>query len=247
MTDTPLLSAEALTRVYRGPAGEVNACRSVDLQVSTGEFIVLRGRSGAGKTTLLNLLGGLDRPTSGRIRIEGRDLATLSQTELTTLRRRNLGYVFQSFGLLPMLSAAENVEITLRVQHMDPGERSTRVSAALAAVGLTGQAQQRPGELSGGQQQRVGLARALAGRPRILLADEPTAQLDSVTATGIINLIADLVAEHNMAAIVSTHHASTTEHSTRQWEIRDGTLTELASDQRSTGGDEPLARGLEPS
>ncbi|MDQ2737628.1 MAG: ABC transporter ATP-binding protein [Actinomycetota bacterium] len=234
MTDTPLLSAEALTRVYRGPADDVIACRSVNLQVSTGDFILLRGRSGAGKTTLLNLLGGLDRPSSGRFLIEGRVVASLSQTELTTLRRRNLGYVFQSFGLLPMLSAAENVEVPLRVQQMQGAERSSRVSAALAAVGLTGQARQRPGELSGGQQQRVGLARALAGRPRILLADEPTAQLDSVTAAGIINLIADLVAEHNMAAIVSTHHASMTEHSTRQWEIHDGTLTELPSNQPST-------------
>lgn len=227
MTDTPLLSAESLTRVYRGPAGDVTACRSVDLQVSAGDFIFLRGRSGAGKTTLLNLLGGLDRPTSGLIRIEGLDLAALSQTELTALRRRNLGYVFQSFGLLPMLSAAENVEVPLRVQRMDPGERRTRVAEALAAVGLTGQARQRPAELSGGQQQRVGVARALAGRPRILLADEPTAQLDSGTATAIINLIADLVAERHMAAIVSTHHSSATEHPTRQWEIQDGDLTEL--------------------
>ncbi len=234
MTDAPLLSAESLTRVYRGPAGDVIACRSVNLQVSAGDFIVLRGRSGAGKTTLLNLLGGLDRPTSGRIRIEGHDLAALSPADLTTLRQRNLGYVFQSFGLLPMLSAAENVEVPLRVQHMDPGERSTRVAQALAAVGLTGQAQQRPGELSGGQQQRVGVARALAGRPRILLADEPTAQLDSGTATAIINLIADLVAEHHMAAIVSTHHPTMTEHPTRAWEIHDGSLTELPGDQPST-------------
>ncbi len=234
MTDTPLLSAESLTRVYRGQTGDVIACRSVDLQVSAGDFIVLRGRSGAGKTTLLNLLGGLDRPTSGRILIEGHDLAILSQTELTALRRRNLGYIFQSFGLLPMLSAAENVEVPLRVQRMDLGERSTRVAQALAAVGLTGQAQQRPGELSGGQQQRVGVARALAGRPRILLADEPTAQLDSGTATGIINLIADLVAEHHMAAIVSTHNPTVTEHPTRAWEIHDGSLTELPGDQQST-------------
>jgi putative ABC transport system ATP-binding protein len=234
MTETALLSAESLTRVYHGPAGDVTACRSVDLQVSTGDFIFLRGRSGAGKTTLLNLLGGLDRPTSGRIRIEGRDLAALSPAELTALRRRNLGYVFQSFGLLPMLSAAENVEVPLRVQHLDPGERSHRVAEALAAVGLTGQAQQRPGELSGGQQQRVGVARALAGRPRILLADEPTAQLDSGTATGIINLIADLVAEHHMAAIVSTHHLSMTDHATRHWQIHDGTLTELPGNQQPT-------------
>ena len=227
MTDTPLLSAESLTRIYRGPAGDVTACRSVNVAVSPGEFIVLRGRSGAGKTTLLNLLGGLDRPTSGRVSIDGSDLSTLSDTELTTLRRRNLGYVFQSFGLLPMLSAAENVEVPLRVHHIDPAERDARVSAALAAVGLTGHARQRPGELSGGQQQRVGLARALAGRPRILLADEPTAQLDSVTAAGIIALIADLIAENDMAAIVSTHHPSMDEHATRRWEIHDGTLTEL--------------------
>lgn len=244
MTETSLLSAESLTRVYRGSAGEVIACRSVDLRVSTGEFIVLRGRSGAGKTTLLNLLGGLDRPSSGRVRIMGHDLATLSPAESTALRSRDIGYVFQSFGLLPMLSAAENVEVPLRIQRLDPAERTTRVTQALAAVGLSRQAQQQPGELSGGQQQRVGVARALAGRPRMLIADEPTAQLDSATATGIINLIADLVAEQHMAAIISTHNTAMTEYGTRHFEIHDGTLTELPIRQRpTTTGDAIGLRG----
>ena len=226
MTGPVLLSAEGLTRVYEGPAGYVVACRSIDLQVSAGEFVVLRGRSGAGKTTLLNLLGGLDRPTSGRVLIDGRDLAALNETERTTLRRRDLGYVFQSFGLLPMLSASENIEIPLRIQRIEPAERDRRVAEALALVGLTRHARQRPAELSGGQQQRVGLARALVGRPRILLADEPTAQLDSVTATGIIALINGLVTERNVAAIVSTHHAPMSENATRRWEIHDGSITE---------------------
>lgn len=226
MTGEALLTAENLTRVYSSPAGDVAACRSADLQVSAGEFVVLRGRSGAGKTTLLNLLGGLDRPTSGRVLVDGRDLAALSERELTELRRRDLGYVFQSFGLLPMLSAAENIEIPLRIQRTPPAERNRRVAEALAMVGLTGHARQRPAELSGGQQQRVGVARALVGRPRILLADEPTAQLDSVTAAAVITLIQTLVNERKVAAIVSTHHAPTIAHGTKLWEIHDGVVTE---------------------
>ncbi len=221
----PVLSASGLTKIYPAPGGDVVACADIDLEVRAGEFVVLRGRSGAGKTTLLNLLGGLDRPTSGQVLLGGKDLAGLSAADLTALRGTNLGYVFQSFGLLPMLSAAENVEVPLRVQRVDPAERDERVAQALRLVGLAQHSRQRPAELSGGQQQRVGLARAIVSRPRILIADEPTAQLDSVTAAGIIELINDLVVGEGVAAIVSTHQGVVTGRATSLWEIRDGLLT----------------------
>ena len=144
-----------------------------------GELLVVRGASGAGKTTLLNLLGALDRPTSGRVRIGGTDTDGLDEDALAALRREHLGFVFQSFGLIPVLSAAENVELPLRVARVSPAERDERVAEALRLVGLADHAQQRPGELSGGQQQRVGIARAIVARPRALIADEPTGQLDS--------------------------------------------------------------------
>lgn len=225
MTDqsAPVISARNLTKVYQGKGGGVVACRAVELVVFAGDLVVLRGRSGAGKTTLLNLLGGLDTPTSGQVLIDGRDIATLPEAELAALRRDRLGYVFQSFGLLPMLSAAENVEVPLRIQKIDAKERDRRVADVLEQVGLTRHARQRPAELSGGQQQRVGVARAIVTRPRILLADEPTAQLDSVTAAEIITLITDLALNHDMAAVISTH-AATTVGATHYWELRDGAL-----------------------
>jgi putative ABC transport system ATP-binding protein len=226
MTEGPVLSTRELTRIYSGPAGDVVGCSSVSVDVMAGELVVLRGRSGAGKTTLLNLLGTLDRPTSGAVFIGGRDIGAMTEDQLATLRRQRLGFVFQSFGLLPMLSAAENVEIPLRIARVDPAERDARVADALAAVGLANHGRQRPGELSGGQQQRVGLARALVGRPDIVLADEPTAQLDSVTAGTIMDLITELVNAHGVVAVVATHHAALAERATRVWEIRAGRVTE---------------------
>lgn len=223
----PVLSARGLTRTFPAATGEVIACRSVTVDVALGDLVILRGRSGAGKTTLLNLLGGLDRPTSGQVLVQGRDLSSLSEAELLTLRRQQLGFVFQSFGLLPMLSAQENVEVPLRIQRVSPTERDRRVADALDAVGLSRHARQRPAELSGGQQQRVGLARALVARPKILIADEPTAQLDSVTATTVIDLIATLVAERSIAAVVSTHQIGTAARGTRLWNIHDGTVSEV--------------------
>ena len=225
MIAPPVLSARSLTKVYRTGAGDVFGCRDVDLDVRAGEFVVLRGRSGAGKTTLLNLLGGLDRATSGQVLLDGRDLAELSEAERTLRRRTDVGYVFQSFGLLPMLSAAENVEVPLRIQRVDPAERDDRVAQALQAVGLSQHSMQRPGELSGGQQQRVGLARAIVSRPRILIADEPTAQLDSVTAGGIIELIDTMVRADQLAAVVSTHQAQIAVRASQLLEIRDGRLS----------------------
>ena len=225
MTDpTPALRAENLTRVFHGRAGDVTACSAPFLAVHAGELLVVRGPSGSGKTTLLNLLGGLDSPTTGSVWIGDRDLTTLTETERVALRRAELGYVFQGFGLIPVFSAAENIEVPLRILGMDARERDARVTELLELVGLGDHGRQRPYELSGGQQQRVGLARALAARPRILLADEPTGQLDSGTAATIMALIARLVHEEGIAAIVTTHDPLLMELADTLVEIHNGEL-----------------------
>jgi putative ABC transport system ATP-binding protein len=221
---TPVLRAESVSRVFRTSAGDVHACRDVSLEVRAGELLVVRGPSGSGKSTLLNLLGGLDDPTNGRIWIGGQDLGKMTESELVAVRREQLGYVFQSFGLIPILSAAENVEVPLRIRRMDPAARSRTVAEVLDLVGLSGHADQRPYELSGGQQQRVGIARALASSPRILLADEPTGQLDSRTAADMMNLIGDLVHTRGVAAIVTTHDPLLMDRADRVLELHDGRI-----------------------
>ncbi|MEO7720368.1 MAG: ABC transporter ATP-binding protein [Pseudolysinimonas sp.] len=226
----PVLSATGVTRVFGSGKASVTACADIDLELATGELMVIRGRSGAGKTTLLNLLGGLDRPTSGSIRLfapggsSAIDLATASERELVATRRASFGFVFQDFGLIPVLSAAENVELPLRLAGMDPGERDNRVTHLLELVGLARNRSQRPGELSGGQQQRVGIARALARRPRILLADEPTAQLDSATGAEMIELLVDVVRSEGATAIVTTHDAAMAARADVTVTLRDGRL-----------------------
>jgi putative ABC transport system ATP-binding protein len=223
---TVVLRGEGITRVFRTPAGEVHAVDGVDLEVSAGELVVLQGRSGAGKTTLLTVLGGLDRPTSGSVQLDGRDLATLDDAALRELRATRVASVFQTFGLLPVLSAAENVEVPLRILRTPRAERERRVAEALAAVGLSDHAAQRPGELSGGQQQRVGLARAIVARPALLLADEPTGQLDSETGAAIMTLIAELVRDTGMAALVATHDAALADRADRVLQLHDGKLVD---------------------
>ncbi len=224
-----VLRAEGVTRVFTTPAGDVRAVDGVDLQVSSGELVVVRGRSGSGKTTLLTMLGGLDRPTSGKVELDGRDLATYGSGELAGVLGARIASVFQSFGLIGVLSASENVEVPLRIRRVASGERQTRVAAALAAVGLTGHEAQRPGELSGGQQQRVGLARALVSDPGILLADEPTGQLDSETGATIMNLIAGFVHQRGMGAIVATHDPAMVARADRVVDLHDGKLTGSAA------------------
>lgn len=223
------LAAESLRRVYPTKAGEVIGCDDVTLAVHPGEMVVIRGRSGSGKSTLLGLLGGLDTPTSGRVRIGGRDLTDLSDDELSRLRRGTVGYIFQSFGLLPMLSAAENVEVPLRAMRMPGAERDRRVAEVLDMVGLSAHTRQRPYELSGGQQQRVAIARALAPRPSILLADEPTGQLDTDTAHRILDLIAALVEDQHLAAVVTTHFPPLMQRASRLYLMRDGRLASDSS------------------
>jgi putative ABC transport system ATP-binding protein len=219
-----VLRAEGLTRVFATPAGEVRAVDGATLEVAAGELVVLQGRSGAGKTTLLTMLGGLDRPSAGRVEVDGRSLETLDEQALREVRSTRVASVFQTFGLLPVLSAAENVEVPLRILRVSRGERERRVAEALAAVDLSDHAAQRPGELSGGQQQRVGIARAIVIRPALLLADEPTGQLDSETGAAIMDLIARLVADTGMAALVATHDPALAERADRVLRIHDGHL-----------------------
>ncbi len=216
-----VLRASGLTRVYTGAAGDVVAVRDVDLVGSAGELVVLKGRSGSGKTTLLTMLGGLDRPTAGTVEVDGRDLSSPGASELLGTR---IASIFQGFGLLPILSAAENVEVPLRIRRVDPAERDARVTEALEAVGLVEHRNQRPGELSGGQQQRVGIARALVADPAVLLADEPTGQLDSETGAQIMELLAGIVHERGTAAIVATHDPAMLARADRVLEMHDGRL-----------------------
>ena len=224
-TVEPALRAEALTRVFTSRAGDVTAVADADLRVHPGELLVVRGPSGSGKSTLLNMLGGLDAPTSGSVWLGDRELTAMKESELVQVRQKDLGYVFQSFGLIPVFSAAENVEVPLRVMGIDAAARTARVEEVLALVGLSGHAAQRPYELSGGQQQRVGVARALAAKPRILLADEPTGQLDSGTAATIMALIADIVRTEKIAAIVTTHDPILMKLADTLVEIHDGRVT----------------------
>ena len=219
-----VLQAEALSRVFPSPGGDVVAVRDADIAVEEGELVVIAGRSGAGKTTLLTMLGGLDRPTGGRVMVDGLDLADPS-TDVSAMRGSRIASIFQTAGLIPVLSAAENVEVPLRIRRVDPAERDRRVADALRDVGLADHARQRPGELSGGQQQRVGIARALVMTPGILLADEPTAQLDSETGTQIMDLIARLVHDRGTAAVVATHDQAMLARADRVLELHDGVLS----------------------
>jgi len=224
MSGPVVLRCEDLSRTYGEGPSAVHALREVSLDVPAGELLVLRGPSGSGKTTLLNLLGGLDRPTSGRVWLGERDVAAASEAELVEMRRDEIGYVFQSFALLPVLSAAENVELPLRIRGMAVSDRDARVAELLEAVGLAQHANQRPAELSGGQQQRLGIARALAGGPSLLIADEPTGQLDSVNAEAMMSLIAALVHQRGVAAVVSTHDPRMAAYADRVLDLQDGRL-----------------------
>lgn len=217
-----------LARDYPSGGDVVHALRGIDLTVRRGELVALKGRSGSGKTTLLNLIGGLDRPTRGRVVVDGLVVTELGEDGLVHLRRHTVAYVFQSFGLIPILSAAENVEIPLRLLSAVPSERDARVHELLELVGLGDRARHRPQELSGGEQQRVAICRALANRPRVLLADEPTGQLDSQTGRSIMSLIQSVVRAEGLTAIVATHDPLLLDVADRIVEIRDGRLVEDA-------------------
>ena len=224
MSEQAVLRCEGLTRIYGHGATEVTALLDAELSVRAGELVILRGPSGSGKTTLLNLLGGLDVPTRGTVWLGDRQVSGASERDLVEMRRREIGYIFQTFALLSALSAAENVELPMRMIGMPVAERSERVAELLAVVGLADHAEQRPNELSGGQQQRLGIARALANSPRLIIADEPTGQLDSLNAEAMMSLIASLVHDRGVAAVVSTHDPRMAAHADRILEIHDGRL-----------------------
>lgn len=217
-----VLRGVGLGRRYGSGQTAVEALADVDIEVRAGRLTVVRGPSGSGKTTLLNLLGGLDRPTSGRVLLGDDVLSELSEAELAAARRDRIGYVFQNFGLIPVLSAAENVEVPLRLRRMERGQRDERVAEVLELVGLTRHAGQRPGELSGGQQQRVGVARALVARPEVLIADEPTGQLDSETAERIMDLILEVTRIRGTATVVAIHDPLLISRADEVLELRDG-------------------------
>jgi putative ABC transport system ATP-binding protein len=215
-----------LVRDYPSGEGVIHAVSGIDLTVTAGQLLAVRGRSGSGKTTLLNLLGGLDRPTAGRVVVDGIEISSLTEDRLVEIRRRTIAFVFQSFGLVPILTAAENVEVPLRLVRAEPAARDRRVEELLDLVGLHERARHRPHELSGGEQQRVAIARALANRPRLLLADEPTGQLDSETGHRIMLVLRSVVRAEGITAIVATHDPMMLDVADRVVELRDGHLLE---------------------
>lgn len=225
----PIVSARKLTRVFGSGEQRVVAVDQVDLDVIQGEFLVIVGRSGSGKTTLLNLLAGLDRPTAGAAFVEERDLGHLSDSDLVQLRRHKISFIFQSFALLPLLSAYENVELPLRIAEVSRGERHRRVEEALKRVGLAERAHHRPYELSGGEQQRVGIARALVTSPQVIFADEPTGELDSTTGRIIATTLREIAKEQNVTVIVASHDLSLAAMADRVVELVDGAVADSAT------------------
>ncbi|MDP6932004.1 MAG: ABC transporter ATP-binding protein [Myxococcota bacterium] len=222
----PIVSVRNITRDYIQGSHTVQALRGVDLDIESGEFVTLMGPSGSGKTTLLNLVGALDKPTSGTLVIDGNDLSTMDPGALSDMRRDRLGFVFQAYNLVPVLTAIENTEFVLMMQGMGPEERHSRAREMLAAVGLEGMENRRPNELSGGQQQRVAVARAIVGEPALVLADEPTANLDSTTGQELIELMATLNQERGCTFLFSTHDPKVMNAARRVVHLEDGKVTE---------------------
>jgi putative ABC transport system ATP-binding protein len=221
-----VVRVEGVSRTFGRGAQAVPALRDVSLVAHRGELVAIRGRSGAGKTTLLNLIGGLDSPDAGRVCVAGCDVTAAGANRLLALRRDTIGFVFQSFGLIPILSAAENVGIPMRLARLPGRERDERTAMLLELVGLGAHAAQRPFELSGGQQQRVAIARALANDPDLLIADEPTGQLDSETGRGVMDLLRAIVVARGMTALVATHDATLIDLADRALLLRDGRLVD---------------------
>lgn len=215
-----------LRRTYGSGPSAVHALRGISFDVPRGELVALKGRSGSGKTTLLNLIGGLDTPDDGRITVDDTEVVGLGESGLLQLRRDRIGFVFQSFGLIPILSAAENVGVPMRLRKAPAAEREERVALLLSLVGLADHAEQRPGELSGGQQQRVAIARALANRPALLIADEPTGQLDAETGFAVMELLRAVVRSEGVTALVATHDPNLLGLADRVLELRDGHIIE---------------------
>lgn len=219
-----LVQLEAVSKEYRNGAARVDALLNVSASFPAGALCVVHGRSGSGKTTLLNMIGGLDRPSSGRVEVGGVEVSSLPEEGLVDYRRETVGFIFQSFGLIPILTAAENVEVPLRLRRVDPAARRERVQELLRLVDLGDRMNHRPQELSGGEQQRVAIARALANEPRLLVADEPTAQLDSQRARTVMGVLRKLVDEQGVSVVVATHDPILIGMGDEAFELHDGEL-----------------------
>ena len=219
-----VIKTENIKKVYNPKTIPVEALRGVNLEIKQGEFTAIVGPSGSGKTTLLNIIGGLDRPTEGYIEVGGKDISKLSDGELINFRRENIGFVFQAYNLIPVLTAKENVEFVMLLQNRSQNERDTRTKELLEAVGLGDKINSRPSQLSGGQQQRVAVARALAPKPTFILADEPTANLDSKSTANLLDIMARLNQEENITFVFSTHDQRVIDRARRIITLDDGLI-----------------------
>ncbi len=226
-----IVEAKGVRKIYQSRGVETLALDGVDFAMAAGEFTALAGPSGSGKTTLLNLLGALDSPTEGQIRLDGQDLSALSPAELSDLRTHKLGFVFQAYNLIPVFTARENVEFVMELQGVAAPERKRRALEVLDEVGLADLADKRPLEMSGGQQQRVAVARAIVSRPRLVLADEPTANLDSETAQRLLELMEQLNRAHEITFLFSTHDPAVMQAARRLVRLRDGRI--VADEQKA--------------
>ncbi len=224
-----VIKASNLTKTYNPDKIPVRALRGVDLAIKKGEFTAIVGPSGSGKTTLLNIIGGLDRPTAGEVAVGGKDISQLSDNQLIDFRKDNIGFVFQAYNLIPVLTAKENVEFVMVLQNRPKAERDKRAESLLTAVGIADKMDKRPSELSGGQQQRVAVARALASKPAFILADEPTANLDSESTAGLLDMMATMNQEENITFVFSTHDQRVIDRARRVVTLVDG---KIMSDER---------------
>ena len=221
-SDKPAVRTERVWKTFHQEAEEVHAVRDVSITIERGEFTALAGPSGSGKTTLLNLIGGLTRPTRGQVWVAGRDITTMSNQELAHLRLREVGFVFQAYNLLPVLTAIENAEFPMLLQGIDATERTRRVRELFARTGMTGLENRRPGKLSGGQQQRVAVVRAVVAQPALVLADEPTANLDSAASDALLDVMYELNQEMGVTFVFATHDSRVMERSRRLVRMMDG-------------------------
>jgi putative ABC transport system ATP-binding protein len=228
-----VIETEKLVKTYRTGKVETQALRGIDMRVEEGEFLAIVGPSGSGKSTLLNLLGALDKPTSGKVRIDGVDISRLNDNQLAELRNRKIGFIFQSFNLISRISAIRNVEMPLLVTDMPKSEINKRAQSKLEAVDLTGKADRKPTELSGGEQQRVAVARALVTEPSILLGDEPTGNLDTKNTANIVNLLKDLNRKTGKTFLMITHNMEVAKATRRIIYLRDGMIDR----EETLGGD----------
>ncbi|MDH3650762.1 MAG: ABC transporter ATP-binding protein [Saprospiraceae bacterium] len=229
MKDHVVIRVVNLEKTYEETAVPVHALQGVDMEIVKGEFTAIVGPSGSGKTTLLNIIGGLDRPSAGRVEIDGRDISTLSDNQLIDFRKKHIGFVFQSYNLIPVLTAKENVEFVMLLQKQSKERRDKRTAELMEAVGLADRMHNRPSELSGGQQQRVAVARALAPKPDFILADEPTANLDSKSTSNLLDMMARLNKEEDITFVFSTHDQRVIDRARRVITLEDG---KVLSDQQ---------------